>query len=112
MAETTRTTASPRTWLSSAQRATCLMRSIVPTEVPPNFWTIRPPIRLGKMNRNQDLIQGFSAVARPCAMCEKPGMSNPNKPFEGKRALILGVANERSLAWAVAQHLHAGGAQL
>lgn len=34
------------------------------------------------------------------------------KPFEGKKALIVGVANERSLAWAVARELHAGGARL
>src|SRR5690242_16640257 len=34
------------------------------------------------------------------------------KPFEGKTALILGVANERSLAWSIAQHLHQGGAKL
>jgi enoyl-[acyl-carrier protein] reductase I len=34
------------------------------------------------------------------------------KPFEGKKALILGVANERSLAWSIARHLHEGGAQL
>ena len=34
------------------------------------------------------------------------------KPFEGKTALIFGVANERSLAWAIARHLHAGGARL
>jgi enoyl-[acyl-carrier protein] reductase I len=40
-------------------------------------------------------------------------MSNSNqKPFEGKKALILGVANERSLAWAIAQTLHQGGAKL
>src|SRR4051812_48514865 len=40
-------------------------------------------------------------------------MSNSiHKPFEGKKALILGVANERSLAWSIAQHLHQGGAQL
>jgi enoyl-[acyl-carrier protein] reductase I len=32
--------------------------------------------------------------------------------FEGKKALILGVANERSLAWSIAQHLHQGGARL
>jgi enoyl-[acyl-carrier protein] reductase I len=44
-------------------------------------------------------------------MCENARMSN-SKVFEGKRALIVGVANERSLAWAVAQHLHAGGAEL
>ncbi len=35
-----------------------------------------------------------------------------NTPFAGKKALILGVANERSLAWSIAQHLHQGGAQL
>lgn len=34
------------------------------------------------------------------------------KPFEGKTALVLGVANERSLAWSIAQHLHEGGAKL
>ncbi len=39
-------------------------------------------------------------------------LSSGIKPFEGKKALILGVANERSLAWSIAQHLHQGGAQL
>jgi len=32
--------------------------------------------------------------------------------FEGKRALILGVANKRSIAWAIAQVLADGGARL
>jgi enoyl-[acyl-carrier protein] reductase I len=32
--------------------------------------------------------------------------------FEGKRALVLGVANKRSIAWAIAQKLADGGAQL
>lgn len=35
-----------------------------------------------------------------------------DKLFEGKKALIFGVANERSLAWAIARHLHRGGAKL
>jgi enoyl-[acyl-carrier protein] reductase I len=39
-------------------------------------------------------------------------MSSQYRPYEGKKALILGVANERSLAWAIAQHLHQGGAKL
>lgn len=30
----------------------------------------------------------------------------------GKKALIVGVANERSLAWSIAQHLHKEGAQI
>lgn len=34
------------------------------------------------------------------------------KLFEGKRGVIMGVANERSLTWGVAQFLHEQGAQL
>src|SRR2546423_8705378 len=37
---------------------------------------------------------------------ESPGM------FDGKRALVLGVANKRSIAWAIARRLADGGAQL
>jgi len=33
-------------------------------------------------------------------------------PFEGKRGLVLGVANRRSIAWAIAKRLADGGAQL
>jgi enoyl-[acyl-carrier protein] reductase I len=32
--------------------------------------------------------------------------------FEGKRGLIFGVANKRSIAWAIAQRLADGGARL
>ena len=32
--------------------------------------------------------------------------------FEGKQALVLGVANKRSLAWAIARRLHEEGAEL
>jgi enoyl-[acyl-carrier protein] reductase I len=32
--------------------------------------------------------------------------------LSGKRGLVLGVANKRSIAWAIAQHLAAGGAEL
>jgi enoyl-[acyl-carrier protein] reductase I len=36
-----------------------------------------------------------------------------NKPLmAGKRGLIMGVANERSIAWAIAQAVHAHGAEL
>lgn len=34
------------------------------------------------------------------------------RPLAGKKALILGVANERSLAWAIAKKLHDLGAEL
>ena len=32
--------------------------------------------------------------------------------FEGKQALVLGVANKRSIAWAIAKRLHEEGAEL
>src|SRR5690554_5481015 len=32
--------------------------------------------------------------------------------FSGKKILIFGVANERSIAWGIAQALHAEGAEL
>src|SRR5690606_6707723 len=32
--------------------------------------------------------------------------------LNGKQALITGVANKRSIAWAIAQALHRGGAEL
>ena len=32
--------------------------------------------------------------------------------LEGKRALVAGVANKRSIAWAIAQALHGAGAEL
>jgi enoyl-[acyl-carrier protein] reductase I len=34
------------------------------------------------------------------------------KPLAGKKALIVGVANDRSLAWSIAEHLHAAGCEL
>src|ERR1700749_3350960 len=36
-----------------------------------------------------------------------------NKPLmAGKRGLIMGVANDRSIAWAIGQAVHAQGAEL
>jgi len=34
------------------------------------------------------------------------------KLMAGKRGLVMGVANERSIAWGIAQALHAAGAEL
>ncbi len=49
---------------------------------------------------------------------EAAGGAQPGHPgpaarlMEGKRALITGVANERSIAWAIAQKFHEHGAEL
>ena len=32
--------------------------------------------------------------------------------LQGKKALIFGIANDRSIAWAIARALHAHGAEL
>jgi len=39
-------------------------------------------------------------------------MTNPTELLAGKRALIFGVANERSIAWGIAEALHSAGARL
>ncbi|MBN23045.1 MAG: enoyl-[acyl-carrier-protein] reductase FabI [Bdellovibrionaceae bacterium] len=39
-------------------------------------------------------------------------MNNLSRPLEGKKALIFGVANERSLAWGIAQQLKEAGAEI
>src|SRR5690242_21864068 len=35
-----------------------------------------------------------------------------SKLMAGKRGLVMGVANERSIAWGIAQALHAAGAEM
>src|SRR5437763_11728601 len=39
-------------------------------------------------------------------------MAQANGPMRGKRGLILGVANNRSIAWGIAKAAHAQGAEL
>lgn len=48
----------------------------------------------------------LSTVGSPVAPCFHPNA------FSGKKALVVGVANHRSLAWAAAQALRAGGAEV
>lgn len=52
-----------------------------------------------------------SGMANSGGNPSNPGIFRSNA-FEGKTALIFGVANERSLAWAIARQLHQGGARL
>ncbi len=42
IAETTTQTSFPPSAVATTRSATCLIRSGVPTDVPPYFWTIRP----------------------------------------------------------------------
>jgi enoyl-[acyl-carrier protein] reductase I len=50
---------------------------------------------------------GTGAVAAVADQpAERPGL------MEGKRGLVMGVANERSIAWGIAKALHAEGAEL
>lgn len=41
-----------------------------------------------------------------------PTLATVSPYLKGKRALVVGVANDRSLAWAIAEHLHAAGCEL
>ena len=59
IAETTPTTLAPRAWASTSRRATRLIRSGSPTEVPPNFMTTVPS-RLARPSRRD-----AGAASRP-----------------------------------------------
>src|SRR3990167_6222445 len=63
MAETTTTISSPRFCESRACRATWRIRSTDPTEVPPNFWTIRAIGANLYRAAFDDKSQGNSALA-------------------------------------------------
>ncbi|WP_255467964.1 enoyl-ACP reductase FabI [Reyranella sp. CPCC 100927] len=39
-------------------------------------------------------------------------MAAPGRLMEGKKGLVMGVANDRSIAWGIAQAVHAQGAEL
>ena len=39
-------------------------------------------------------------------------IAKPGPLMAGKRGLVMGVANERSIAWGIAQALHAAGAEM
>jgi enoyl-[acyl-carrier protein] reductase I len=56
--------------------------------------------------------QARSGIARRKGIHRTVGSPAMAGAFEGKRGLVLGVANKRSIAWAIAQELADGGAQL
>jgi len=68
--------------------------------------------RGGQERRQQREKDEWAAQRLP--RVSEGGVDSPAvaRPFAGKRALVLGVANKRSIAWAIAKRLHAGGAEL
>lgn len=49
---------------------------------------------------------------RMTAAAEAPTTSTPLIDLRGKKALVTGIANNRSIAWGIAQQLHAAGAEI
>src|SRR6478672_7889307 len=64
------------------------------------------PYELGSYGRLTHRDGTGSIALRP----EWPLISSTMAPYEGKRGLVLGVANRRSIAWAIAKRLADGGA--
>ena len=61
-----------------------------------------------------DASGGGTATTAPASHTPSKAVSLPEVPkvMAGKRGLIMGVANERSIAWGIAQALHAAGAEM
>src|SRR6266508_4019373 len=55
---------------------------------------------------------GVGAVVIPSDRCSRGVMAQPDALMRGKRGLIMGIANNRSLAWGIARATRAHGAEL
>jgi enoyl-[acyl-carrier protein] reductase I len=51
-------------------------------------------------------------ISQQYSLKQEDTMSAPRPLMHGKKGLIMGVANDRSLAWAISEQLHAQGAEL
>src|SRR5262245_45132935 len=61
-----------------------------------------------------DASGGGAATAAPGSHTPSKAVDLPAVPklMAGKRGLVMGVANERSIAWGIAQALHGAGAEM
>src|SRR5437899_3925874 len=86
----------------------------MPTPTPPR-------LRWGPRNgaRNRNVAEGAAVhrtVGEADPIATREGIAiyarSMTGTYEGKRGLVLGVANRRSIAWAIAKRLADGGAEL
>jgi len=55
---------------------------------------------------------GTASAAAPGPVSRAVELPPVPKLMAGKRGLVMGVANDRSIAWGIAQALHAAGAEM
>ena len=55
---------------------------------------------------------GSTPTATSPRLTKSAGLPSVPKLMAGKRGLVMGVANDRSIAWGIAQALHAAGAEM
>lgn len=56
--------------------------------------------------------RGATIPTKMTAATTAPATSTPLIDLRGKKALVTGIANNRSIAWGIAQQLHAAGAEI
>lgn len=76
----------------------------------PQTLTLRPPNR--QVSVQPKRVASNAAQPYMTAATEAPTMVTPLIDLRGKKALITGIANNRSIAWGIAQQLHAAGAEI
>ena len=73
IAETTTTTSCPAFWAAMQRRATFLMRSTSPTEVPPYFWTISATVAASSCERRGTRSEARRRLSKaPDGRCTRP----------------------------------------
>src|SRR5215467_5926158 len=64
------------------------------------------------MGEAGELTERRQSVTRVGAMATPKDIAKPAPLMAGKRGLVMGVANDRSIAWGIARVLHGQGAEL
>ena len=58
------------------------------------------------------MSQATDTLLSETIMNQTADQQSPAKLLAGKRGLVMGVANDRSIAWGIAKALHGAGAEL
>src|SRR5262249_32157288 len=83
IALTMTTTSLPAACVARARAATCLIRSTVPTEVPPNFWTMRATGARDLASTSAPVKRGSAGIKLARALLRR-GPSAPDALRRGK----------------------------
>ena len=67
---------------------------------------------IGKVVQSRGIVQRARMTAAAPTTSPTSSIETPIIDLRGKKALVTGIANNRSIAWGIAQQLHSAGAEI